>query len=288
MKTLTEYIADARAQKIAVGHFNVSNLEGLWAIYRAARACDLPVIVGASEGERDFVGVKQIVALVRSLREGEGYPIFLNADHTYSVERVKEAIDAGFDAVIFDGAKMTFAENVSKTQECVSYARTQHAKVLVEAELGYIGQSSKILDKIPEGAAVDASQHTSVEDAVNFVKETGVDLFSPAIGSIHGMLRATNDPDLNIVRIKEIAAAVEAPLVLHGASGLREKNIREAIEGGISVVHINTELRVRFVEALKKSLAEHPDEIAPYRVMKPAVDEMQAEVESKLRLFSGK
>ena len=288
MKTLKEYISDARAGNYALGHFNISNLEGLWAIYRAAKALDLPVVVGVSEGERDFVGVKQAVALVRSLREGEGYPIFLNADHTYSVDRVKEAIDAGFDAVIFDGAKMTFDENVAMTQQCVTYARTQGAKVLVEAELGYIGQSSKVLDAIPEGAAVDESQLTTVDEAVKFVKATGIDLFSSAVGSIHGMLRASKDPDLHIGRIKEIAAAVETPLVLHGASGLREENVREAIAAGISLVHINTEMRVAFADSLKASLAEHPDEVAPYKIMKPTTEAMQKVIDAKLRLFAGR
>src|SRR3989338_7413426 len=103
MKSLRDCISDAVSKKVAIGHFNISNLEGLWAVFDAARQIGVPVIVGVSEGERNFVGVKQAVALVRSLREEFDFPIFLNADHTYSFEKVKEAVDLGFDAVIFDG-----------------------------------------------------------------------------------------------------------------------------------------------------------------------------------------
>jgi fructose-bisphosphate aldolase class II len=106
MKTYREYIEDAKARGVAIGHFNISNIEGLNAIFNTARKLDLPVIIGVSEGERDFIGVKQVRALVTSLREQYNYPIFLNADHTYSFERVKEVIDAGYDSVIFDGAKL--------------------------------------------------------------------------------------------------------------------------------------------------------------------------------------
>ena len=112
MKTLRECITEAGQKKVAIGHFNISNLEGVWAVFRSAQSLDVPVIIGVSEGERDFVGVPQISALVKSLREEFDYPIFLNADHTYSFDRVKEAIDAGFDSVIFDGAKLSLEENI--------------------------------------------------------------------------------------------------------------------------------------------------------------------------------
>src|SRR4051812_26548602 len=106
MKTLREYIDDAWQKKVAIGHFNISNIEGLWGAFHAAQKLNVPVIIGVSEGERDFIGIPQSVALIKSIREEFNYPIFLNADHTYSFERVKEAIDAGFDAVIIDGAKL--------------------------------------------------------------------------------------------------------------------------------------------------------------------------------------
>ena len=285
--TLREVIAEAEAKGTAVGHFNISNLEALWAIFRAGKSLNLPVIVGLSEGERDFVGVRQAVALVKSIREEYQYPIFINADHTYSVERVKEAIDAGFDSVIFDGAKLSFEENIAKAKECVEYARATRPGVLVEAEVGYIGTSSKVLDAIPEGVKFDDSTLTTPEKAERFVRESGVDLFAPAVGNMHGMLRNAPEPRLDIERIRKVRAAAGVPLVLHGGSGTSDEDFRDAIKAGISLVHINTEIRVAFAKSLSTYLTAHPDEVAPYKIMKEPTEAMQKVIEARLRLFSG-
>ncbi len=285
MKTLAEYIQDARKRKVAVGHFNISNIEGMWAIFNAARKLNVPVITGVSEGEREFLGVRQVAALVKSLREEYSYPVFLNADHTYTVEKVKEALDAGFDAAIFDGAKLSFEENVAKAKECVEYARTLSHKPLIEGELGFIGQSSKVLDAIPEGVDLEKGL-TTVEQAKVFVEQTGVDLLAPAVGNFHGMLRGGVDPKLNIDRIKEIYDAVGIPLVLHGGSGNSSEDFSAAIDVGVSIVHINTELRVAFRDALKLSLQENPEEVAPYKILKNSVAAMEKLVDTKLRVFN--
>lgn len=286
MKTLRQTVEDARQKKVAVGHFNISNLEALWGIFKAAQSLDLPVIIGVSEGERDFVGVKQAVALVKSIREEYNYPIYLNADHTYSFDRVKEAVDAGFDSVIVDGAKISFEENVKLTKQCVEYARASGREVLVEAELGYIGQSSKVLDELPEGVVLDEKSLTDPAKAKEFVELTGVDMLAPAVGNFHGMLRGGVDPKLNIQRVKEIEDAVGIPLVLHGGSGNSEDDFKQAIANGIAIVHINTEIRVAYVNALKMSLQENPDEVAPYKVLKPTIKAVQDVVTSKLRFFN--
>ncbi len=284
---MREVIARAREEKKAVGHFNISTVDQMWAIFNAARRLDVPVIIGVSEGERDFLGLRQAVALVKIARQSENYPLFINADHTYSFDRVREAVDAGCDAVIFDGAKLSYEENLKITKECVDYARKVNPEIMVEGELGYIGTSSKLFDSLPEGAALKQSDFTTVEQARAFVNATGVDLFSPAVGSVHGMLRKGNDPDLDIVRISEIAAAVPTPLVLHGASGLREENVREAIAAGISLVHINTEIRVAWRDALKLALQEEADEVAPYKLLKSSSLAVSKVVEQKLKLFNG-
>ena len=286
MKTLREVIRDAESNHVAVGHFNISNIEGLWAIFHAARNLNLPVIIGLSEGERDFVGVKQAVALVKSIREEFDYPIFINADHTYSFERAKEAVDAGFDAVIFDGAKLPIDENIKITKQCVEYTRSKNPDILVEAELGYIGTSSKILDEIPEGAGVSEETLTSAEDAARFVAETGVDLFSPSVGNIHGMLRNMPNPRLNINRVHAIKEAAGVPLVLHGGSGIADQDFTDAIKAGISIVHINTEIRVAYRDAVKQAITEHPDEVAPYKIMKSAVSAMEKVISERLKLFN--
>lgn len=286
MKTLREYVKEAGEKGVAIGHFNISNIEGLWGVFRAAQSLNVPVIIGVSEGERDFIGVKQVSALVKSIREEYNYPIFLNADHTYSFERVKEVIDAGFDSVIFDGAKLSFEENVAITKQCVEYARNSGRDVLVEAELGYIGTSSKILDEVPEGVLLDESSLTDPIKAKEFVDATGIDMLAPAIGNFHGMLRGGVDPKLNIERTKAISDAVGIPLVLHGGSGNLEDDFKGAIANGVSIVHINTEIRVAYKQGLQIGLTENPDEVAPYKFLKPAVKAVQEVVEKKLRFFN--
>ena len=285
-KTLKETVFDAKERGVAVGHFNISNLEGLWAIFRAAESLKLPVIIGVSEGERDFIGIPQVVALVRSIAKEFDYPIYLNADHTYSFERVKEVIDAGFDSVIFDGAKLSLEENIAQAKKCVEYARKSGRDVLVEGELGYIGQSSKILDAVPEGVMLDEASLTHPEDAKRFVEETGVDLLAPAVGNIHGMLKGGSDPRLNISVVEKVRESSGVPLVLHGGSGNSAEDFQMAIKGGVSIVHINTELRVAYRDALKRSLQENPDEVAPYKILKPGLQAMVRVVEDKLKLFN--
>lgn len=288
MKTLRQVIVEAAASKAAVGHFNISNLEGLTAIARAARELKQPVIIGVSEGERDFVGVRQAAVLVASIREEFNQEIFLNADHTYSYERVCEAIDAGYDAVIFDGSKLPLEENIKITKQCVAYARARGREVLVEGEIGYIGTSSKILTELPEGVSLQAVDLPGPAEAARFVTETRVDLLAPAVGNIHGMFKVGGDPALNIKLVGEISQATCPPavgLVLHGASGNTDEDIRAAIAAGVTVVHVNTELRVAYRDALKLALQENPDEVAPYKIMKGAVAAMEKVVEKKLKLF---
>jgi fructose-bisphosphate aldolase class II len=286
MKTLRELIAEAAAKQVAIGHFNFSTLEGLWAIFAAAKELGVPVIAGVSEGERDFVGVKQAVALVKSFREEYNYPIFLNADHTYSFERVKQAIDAGFDSVIVDGAKLSLEENIKLTKQCVECAQSVNPEIIVEGELGYIGQSSQLLSELPTGAAT-AGNLTTPEMAADFVKQTGVQLLAPAVGNVHGMLKDQPDPRLDIGRVGEIRAACGVPLVLHGASGNSAADIQAAIKAGAAIVHINTELRVAFRDGLKQSLQTKTDEVAPYKILYDARAGMKKLVLEKLKIFSG-
>lgn len=286
IKTLKESILEAQAKKVAIGHFNISNTEGLWAVFRAAQSLNVPVIIGVSEGERDFIGVRQVSALVKSIREEFDYPIYLNADHTYSFDRVKEAIDAGFDSVIFDGAKLSFEENVKIAKQCVEYAKSVGREVLVEGELGFIGTSSKVLDEIPEGVLLDESSLTDPAKAKEFVLETGVSMLAPAVGNFHGMLRGGVDPKLNIERVKQISESTGVPLVLHGGSGNSEEDFKQAIANGVSIVHINTEIRVAYKKGLMLGLSENSEEVAPYKFLKPAVKAVQEVVTAKLKLFN--
>ncbi len=285
MKTLRQYIAEARAKKVAIGHFNISNLEGLHAIARAAKTLNVPVIIGVSEGEQDAVGIHEAVALVKVIREKWDMPIFLNADHHYSFATVKDAIDAGFDAVIYDGAAHPFDENVKIAKQCVEYARKISQQtgrdILVEVELGYIGEGSKMRDEIPEGVAVV----TSVGEAIKFLTLTQADMLAPAVGNFHGMLRHADKPRLNIDCIASLSTALNVPLVLHGGSG-EDKDFAAAIDAGIAIIHVNTELRRAYTAGLKSYMEKNPDDIAPYKYGTNAALAMEAVVIEKLKIFN--
>lgn len=286
MQTLREYIAAARAKKVAIGHFNFSNIDGLHAIARAAKTLDVPVIVGTAEGEEEFIGTHEAVALVRVIRETWHIPIFLNADHHYSFATVKNAIDAGYDSVIFDGAKLSLEENIAQSKQCVEYARSMSTftgrDILVEVELGFIGQGSEIRDEIPAGVQV----LTNATDAKKIMEATGADMLAPAVGNFHGMLRHADKPRLNIDCIKTISQAIpNTPLVLHGGSG-EEADFAAAIDAGIAIIHVNTELRRAYTDTLKDFLQKHPDDIAPYKYSANAALAMENVVTEKLKIFN--
>ena len=288
MKTYKEYILEADKKGIAMGHFNIANLEALHGIYNAAKKLGVPIIIGLSEGEEEFFGKNEAVAVVRALRARDNYPIFLNADHHYSFEAVKNSLDAGFDSAVIDLVKLPLEENIKITKQCVEYARElskkENREILIEAELGFIGSSSKILDKIPDG--VSEATMTTPEDAKHFVDETGIDLLAPSIGNVHGMVKSGN-PRLHPERVKDIRKATGIPLVLHGGSGSMDEDFIACIKEGVDIVHINTEIRVAFTKALRKALNDSPEEITPYKYLPPAVDAVEKVVEARLKLFSG-
>ena len=292
MKSLKELIIEAGKSKTAIGHFNFSDLVTFWAIFRAAQKLNLPVIVGLSEGEREFVGVRQAAALIKSVREEYDWPIFLNADHTYSLPKLKEVVKAGYDSVIFDVADLPLEENIRKTKEVVEYVKSINPDILVEGELGYIGRSSQLLEAIPEGAAVTPEMMTDPEEAAQFVKETGIDLLAPAVGNIHGLLKDADNPALDIERIRALREAIrqvqgkQVPLVLHGGSGLKNEDFLKAIEAGVSIIHINTEIRLIWKEELRKSLEKNMAEAAPYKLLKPVEESVHKLVSERLKLFS--
>lgn len=287
MKTLRQYIIEAQKNKQAIAHFNVANSDMLIAVFEAARTVSkeygtpIPLVIGVSEGERDAFGVTQFVDYVISLRNEHDYPIFTNADHTYSVERTKEAIDAGFDMVIYDGNEVSPLENLKNTQEVVAYRNEINEDCLVEAEFGYIGSGSSIKDEIPDGVSKETM--TKPEEAQRFVEETGIDLLAPSVGNVHGMVKSGN-PALDPQRVSDILLASGVPLVLHGGSGSSDADIDAVIDAGISMIHISTELRVAYRDGLQKGL-EAFDTLAPYKYAQPALSQVQEVAEQKLRRF---
>jgi fructose-bisphosphate aldolase class II len=146
MHTLRDVLNHAQEKRVAVGHFNIADLILLKAVFSAARELNVPVLVGASDGEREFMGARQIAALVRSLREEFDFPIFLNADHTHSLPKAVQAAKAGFDAIVFDLSALPLEQNARQTKEAVEALKTINPAIVVEGEIGDIGTGSEIHD----------------------------------------------------------------------------------------------------------------------------------------------
>jgi fructose-bisphosphate aldolase, class II len=286
MQTLRNALEQSEKDGVAIGHFNVADLVLLKAVVAAARDLKVPVAVGASEGEREFFGVRQIAALVRSLREEYDYPIFLNADHTHSLAHALDVAKAGFDSVVFDLSALPFEQNVRQTKEAIEALKAINPAILVEGEIGDIGTGSEIHETAP-----DLSKGlTSPAQAKEFVESTGIDILAPAVGNMHGMLKSMVQGQtrkrLDIERIVQIKSAVQIPLTLHGGSGTDDEDLRKAIGAGINIVHINTELRVAWRRGLEEGLSKEPDEVVPYKILPFAVKSVEEVARSRLALFN--
>ena len=288
MHDLRDALAQSQKNGVAIGHFNIADLVLLKAVSAAGRELRVPVVVGASEGEREFFGVRQIAALVRSAREEYGSPIFLNADHTHSLPKAIEAAKAGFDSIVFDLSALPFEENVRQTKEAVEALKAINPAILIEGEIGDIGTGSEIHDKAP-----DLTRGlTSPEQAKQYVDATGIDILAPAVGNMHGMLKSMVHGEatkhLDIPRIAEIKKAVKTFITLHGGSATNDEDFRKAIAAGINIIHLNTELRVAWRRGLEQGLAKNPDEVVPYKILPSALESVKQVVLSRLSLFNNK
>jgi fructose-bisphosphate aldolase class II len=283
--TLRDVLTRLQTEGAALGHFNVSDQVLLKALVAAAEETKLPVLVGASEGEREFFGARQLAAMVKSERQESDLPIFLNADHTHSLAKALEAAKAGFDAVTIDFSALPFEENVARTKEAVQAIKAVNPSILAEGEIGDIGTGSEIKE------AAQGGRLSTPEEARQFVEATGIDNLAPAVGNMHGMLKSMVQgkarKHLDLERIAQIKQAAGVFLTLHGGSGTEDEHFRKAIAAGINIIHINTELRVAWRESLGESLARDPNEVVPYKILRPVVDAVKQVVSSRLRLFHG-
>ena len=286
MDSLRTILTGLEKQGAALGHFNVADLVLVKSVLAAADEIGVPVMVGASEGERAFFGTHELAAVVNSLRDQSGLPVFLNADHTHSLTKAVEAVKAGFDSVVADFSALPFAENVSRTKEAVEALKAINPSLLVEGEIGNIGSGSEIHDTMTK----EFRNLTTPEEARQFVAATGIDVLAPAVGNMHGMLKSMvqgkEKKRLNIERIGEIKKAAGVFLTLHGGSGTDDTDFRNAIAAGINIIHINTELRVAWRASLEDSLKRQPNEVVLYRILPPVIDSVKQVVSSRLKLFS--
>jgi fructose-bisphosphate aldolase class II len=287
MHSLREVLELSRKNRVAIGHFNIADMVLLKAVFASAHELNVPVLVGASEDEREFVGVRQLACLVRSLREEYDFPIFLNADHTHSLAKALEAAKAGFDAIVFDASALSFEQNVRATHEAVEAIKSIDPNILLEGELGDIGTGSEI----HAPSARRSRALTTPLEAKQYVQSTGVDILAPAVGNMHGMLTSMVKGEkkrLDIERIGQIKNAVRIPLTLHGGSGTEDVDLRHAIAAGINIIHISTELRLAWRGGLEAALVRRPDDIVPYRVLPLVMDSVKQVTSSRLRLFSAR
>lgn len=284
MKTPIEMLKDAQANHYAVGHFNMSTLEILKANTRSAKDLNSPVIIATSEGERAYFGVKESVALLNIIREELGITAFLNADHTKSFEKFKEAVDAGYEMAHIDASSLDFEENIKLTKECCDYAKSKSRDIEVEGELGAILGGSELHK---EKAVILESNLTDPDKVAEFIERTGIDSLAISVGNIHGMYggKDLENPHLDIARIEKIRQITNAFLVLHGGSGTPEEDIKSAIEKGIVKININTELRLAFADSLKNFFAKNPDETTPYKIFPSVIDAVSEVVNKKIMLF---
>ena len=283
--TLLESLRATDQSGTAIGHFNVSDSVVLQAVASAAREAGLPVIAGLSEGERKFFGTREAVAMVNAIRDSHGQAIFVNADHTHSLENAVAAVRAGFDSVVFDRSALPFEENIRETKEAVETLKSINSAVIVEGEIGDIGTGSQIHDKAPDQLVL-----TTPEEERQFVEETRVDVLAPAVGNMHGMLKSmlqgATKKRLNIERIRQLGEATGIFMTLHGGSGTNDADLREAIQAGMTIIHVNTELRVAWRKALEKSLARDEAEVVPYKLLAESFQAVQAVVHSRLEVLN--
>ncbi|CAM3409728.1 class II fructose-1,6-bisphosphate aldolase [Hydrogenibacillus schlegelii] len=278
---MTELMRRAKRERFAVGQFNMNNLEFVQAIMEAAELERAPLIFGVSEGALKYMGERYVVALARAAAEGSDIPVVLHLDHGSSFESVMRAIRAGFTSVMFDGSHLPFEENVRLTREIV---RVAHAMgVSVEGEIGRIGGVEDDLSVEDEEAQI-----TRPEEAIRFFEETGVDALAISVGTAHGIYKGR--PKIRFHVIEAVARAIEAPIVLHGGSGVPEEDVRQAIALGVGKINVNTENQVAMTETIKRIFAEKPDVYDPRKYLGPARDAMREVVRAKMRLFgsSGK
>ncbi|AGK56019.1 class II fructose-bisphosphate aldolase [Bacillus sp. 1NLA3E] len=277
--TLKEVTRRAEELNYTVGAFNTHNLEMLPDMIRAAKEQGSPIIIQTSIDTAKYIGHENLVAVCKSMATKEMVDVVLHLDHARDFDDIKEAIDKGFTSVMFDGSNLPFKENIMKTSAVVEYAH-KHG-VSVEGELGTIGGTE-------EGIRVDEDGkiYTDPKDAVEFVNATGVDALAIAIGTNHGQYQSKTE--VNIPLLKEINAVVDVPLVIHGGTGVNEKDIHELINNGIRKFNVGTELLVTWTKTAKETFEETKVNKSLRHNIIPCNEAVKEVVKHKIDIFMNK
>lgn len=269
-----EMLADAKQKHYAVGAFNVENMEFVQAVIWAAEEMHSPVIVQTSVNTLKYASPEMFINMVRTCAETVKVPVAIHLDHGSTLFNIMSCVKAGYKSVMFDGSMLPYEKNVDQTRLVVELCKS--IGVSVEAELGAI--SGK------EGAPEDSSMlYTDPDVAVDFVNRTGIDSLAVSIGTVHGLYKAT--PNLDYNRLSVIKNSIEAPLVLHGASGLTIDHLRECIARGITKVNIATELRCAWTDTYRRYIKENETVFDPKKASKLAREAVMNVVKEKILVF---
>ena len=275
-----EMLKEAQKGKYAVGAFNANNMEIIQAIVEASEEERSPVIIQASQGAIKYAGLDMIVAMVRSIAEKTSIPIALHLDHGTDYFQNILCLRAGFTSLMYDGSALPFDENVAMTKKVVEMAHV--CNIPVEAEIGQVGK----MDSSDEpGVAREKIKEfmAKPEDAERFVQMTKVDILAPAVGTIHGCREPI--AKLDIPRIEKIRDLTGLPLVLHGASGASDEELKKGIAAGICKVNIDTRIRMAFTNTIRKILTENPEEIDPRKALKPAMEAAKEVIKGRIKIL---
>jgi fructose-bisphosphate aldolase class II len=277
----------SRKGKFAVGAFNLDNQETLIAVARAAKAKNAPVLVEVSKGEVDAMGLENIRDLVDNYKAEYGVEMFINLDHSPTVQECKDAIDAGYEFIHIDISQAnhdaTNEEIVRETKKVVEYAKKTGA--VVESEPHYFGGGSNLHKEAIDYEEVKKTL-TTPQVAIEFVDATGIDTFAAAIGNLHGKYPVPKKLDLEL--LQQIRDAIDCNISLHGGSGTPGHYFEKAAKIGVSKININSDMRIAYRDTLEKVLADNEDEYAVVKLMGTVITEVQKVVESKIDMFGSK
>jgi fructose-bisphosphate aldolase class II len=266
--------------KFAYPAFNTMNLEITRGIIEAAEELNTPIIIETSEGAIKYAGLEPMFEIIASLAIKAKIPVALHMDHGKDMEQLQRGIELGYSSVMIDHSSLPIDENVKNTKAMVEFAHKEGA--WVQGEVGRIRGNE-------DWVSVSESESllTEPQEALKFWQDTNVDSLACSFGTIHGIIKMSGKAEANvdIDRIKQVSELVPVPLVLHGASGVPDDVIAKAIAAGISIINIDTELRIGFTKNLRQALLEHPDEVDPRKYLTPAIEGVKDAAKKKLLAF---
>lgn len=277
--SMAQLLQDAQKGHYAVGAFNCNNMEIVQAIVEAAEIERSPIIVQASQGAIKYAGIDYIAAMTRLAAEKASVPVALHLDHGTSFGQIMSCVRNSFTSVMIDGSKLPLEENIALTQKVIEAVRP--LGISVEAELGKIGGTEDDIT-VSEKEAL----FTDPAEAERFVGETKIDALAIAIGTAHGQYKGV--PKLDFERLTEIRQLIDAPIVLHGSSGVPDEAIQKAISLGVCKVNIDTNIREAFSAAARKAILDNTQEIDPRKILGPAREATVEIIREKIRIFGSK